>query len=481
MYVFFMLLALLCYASYAQTRSNSPTMTEPKRWRLSYILALLFFILSFMSKGTVVTLPFLLLLLDFWPLRRLNGSTVRGLIIEKIPFFALAILFSALTFCIHKTHADVTSVGQFGTAERVENAILSYVNYLGLFFWPTNLAIPYPYPTSFDFDQVLLAALLLTAISVLCLLQLSRRPYLTVGWFWYLGTLIPVIGLVQVGQQAMADRHTYVPLIGIAVSLVWLISEWCGTRIAMKSLAASMAAIILAVCVISTRIQLSYWRNSVSLFGHSVVVTPANFLAENCLAFGLQERGLFREAATQYRVALSIKPIDYLTHYNLAECLNAEGYRREALAEYETAVSEGCNPDDYAGDLNLADSLIKLGRPAKALPYLEAVVRFNPDSVKELNNLAWLLATCPDAGIRNGTRAVQLAEHACELTHYQFTPAIGTLAAAYAEAGRYNDAVAAAQKAIANAQKNGETEMAQQNKELLDLYAGHKAYRESEK
>ncbi len=296
---------------------------------------------------------------------------MQPLLIEKIPFFALTIFFSALTFWIHKAHADVTSLGQFGLGERIENAILSYVNYLGQFFWPADLAVPYTYPTSFDIDQVSMAALLLLGISVLCIRQLWRRPYLAVGWFWYLGTLVPVIGLIQVGQQGMADRHTYVPLIGPALSLVWLISEWSGTIFFRKILAASTAVIILGTCIILTRMQMSYWQNPTRLFERTIAVTPENFLAAYCLASQLKNEGLWRKAAVQFRIVIALGPDDYYGHYQLAECLNAEGYRPEALKEYQTAVSDDCNPDDYFGDLNLVDSLIKLGRSAEAMPYME--------------------------------------------------------------------------------------------------------------
>ncbi len=225
LFIFFMLLTFLCYAGYAEGGGRNG---ESKGRKMYYGLALFFFALSLMSKAMSVTLPFLLLLLDYWPLGRFNqGSTESRptikLIIEKIPFFALAVFFSLLTFHIQKTHYAISTLEYLGLGGRLENATLSYVNYLGKFFWPSKLALLYPYPSSFDGVEVLLGVLLLLAISALCLLQLSRRPYLAVGWFWYLGTMVPVIGLVQVGIAGMADRYTYLPLIGPAISVVWLV------------------------------------------------------------------------------------------------------------------------------------------------------------------------------------------------------------------------------------------------------------------
>ena len=450
LFMFFMLLALLCYAQYARAAVKNP---KPEDWKqqaivtrrrqLYYNLALGFFILSFMSKAMVVTLPILLLLLDVWPLKRFTSSNFRALLEEKAPFFALMFLFCALTVWVQARHGAVMAFKETGPTGRFENAILSYVFYLGQFFWPAKLALLYPLPRSFDHIQVLLALLLLLAISALCVLQFSRRPYLAVGWFWYLITMIPVIGLVQVGEAAMADRYTYLPLIGPLFGLVWLVSEWGEGKVFHKFLP-PIAAVILITCAILTRRQVMFWKNDVTLFERTAEVTAGNALAQFPLAQGLQYEGHLQQAAVHYRMAISMEPATFhaLANMNFADLLHQMGYYKEAAAHLETSL------------------------------------KLNPDSTVTMNDLAWTLATCPDAKIRDGTRAVQLAQRACDLTNYRETLFVGTLAAAYAEAGEFDVAVATAQNAIDLAQQQGDMESAQKNQELLQLYLAHKAYHE---
>ncbi len=383
LYVFFMLLSLLCYAGYAREVSSADTPLWQRLLKANYLGALLFFALSFMSKATVVVLPFLLLLLDYWPLGRFNrGSTeprpTVKLVIEKIPFFALAVFFSGLTFWIHQTHSDVRPLGEYSAEVRIENTILSYVNYLGKFFWPTRLAVFYPYPKGFDPVEVTLAAILLLAISALCILQIRRRPYLAVGWFWYLGTMVPVIGLVQIGNQAMADRHTYIPLIGPSLCLVWLIGEWVATRAFWRGVAMLAAIPLLAACIILTRRELDYWQDADHLFSRAIAVTPDNFVAQSCLATGLEYEGEYREAAVHYRVALALLPHDFKTHYQLAICLTLAGKRDEALTEYRATIAAGGNPNDYVEDMNVADAFEQVGEPIKAVAPLETAIRLGP-------------------------------------------------------------------------------------------------------
>jgi Tfp pilus assembly protein PilF len=339
----------------------------------------------------------------------------------------------------------VESLERFGIGTRIENTILSYVNYPGKFFWPTDLAMLYPYPRSFDVLQVLPAALLLLAISGLCILQMRRRPYLAAGWFWYLVMMAPVIGLVQIGLQSMADRHTYLSMVGPTMSLVWLVGEWAGTNWFRKGLAGCLAVAALAGCVILTGKQLSLWRDTDTLFEHTLAVTAENGVAEYPLALGLEHDGLFRQAAIQYRIALTLPPdnLHYEANFYLAEIMARLGQNREAVARLNTALE------------------------------------LKPDSADAMNNLAWILSTCPDANIRDGPRAAQLAQRACELTHYQAIPLITTLAAAYAEEGDFDKAIATTQQAIALAQQQGNAQMDDANEELLQVYSNHQTYSEA--
>jgi Flp pilus assembly protein TadD len=500
---FFFLLALWAYARYAQKRSkveSRESRAQPvpafdsRLWTLDYCLALVFFALGFMSKAMIVTLPFVLLLLDFWPLQRWSKvegrgsretafpaldprlSTLGSLFLEKWPFFALTAFFSVLTFTIQKNYAAMTSWDRLGPGPRAANAIASYLQYPADLLWPAKLAVLYPYPKNYDAGEAVLRALLLLAILALCVCQLFRRPYLAVGGFWYLGMALPIIGLVQVGEASRADRYTYLPLIGPAISLVWLLADWADANALRKRLLVPAAVMLLATGVMLTRRQVQYWANTISLFEHTAEVTRDNPAAQLGLGIGLERAGRVREATVQYRIAAAMTSTDTRPRFNLAGLLGKEGRWGEAAEQY--AVIIGTNPNDLSSHLNLGDALAHLGRMDEAVFQLEWALQVAPDSPEAMNNLAWLLATCSDPKVRDGSQAVQLAERACELTHYKITIVVGTLAAAYAEAGRFDDAIATAQKAIALAEKNGEPDLLRKNQELLEIYRSHQAYHE---
>lgn len=444
-----------------------------------YLVALIAFALGFMSKAMIVTLPFVLLLLDFWPLNRVSNVRWPRLLLEKAPFFAMAIVFSVLTFWLQQTHAAVMSLDKLSLFDRVESATLSYVHYLEKFFWPAKLAVIYPFHADFHIGSVLLAAFLLLVVSAVCIGNLRLRPYLAVGWFWFLGTMLPVIGLVQVGETAMADRYTYLPLIGITIALVWLAADWAEYSLWRKFLLLLGTVFMLAALVQVTSRQIQFWRNTVALFEHTIEVTDNNPSAEFILATGLENEGKLRQAAVHYRMEAALSPDDSRAHYRLAVCLDKMGRYADALAEMEPLVSAGYKQDDFAAHIYTADILAHLGRYEEAESHLESALRLKPDSVEAMNNLAWILATCPDKGIRDGNRAVEFAEEACASSKYKQTTCIGTLAAAYAEAGRFDDAIAAANRAIAVAEHDGDKKMAEKNRELLGIYEEHKPYHES--
>jgi hypothetical protein len=481
LFTFFMLLSLLCYAEYAQPGGSNAGQAEHKPrswWSPAYLLTLLFFILSFMCKAMLVTLPFLLLLLDFWPLRRFSRTSIRPVILEKVPFFVLTVFFSVFTVWIHKKYGDFRSFGELGLTWRLENATLNYINYLGQFFWPSGLAAVYPYPKSFDGVTVTLAALLLVAITILCLLEWSRRPYLVMGWFWYLGMMVPVIGLVQFGISPMGDRFTYIPLIGPVISIVWLVSEWVAGNFQRKFAVALLSGIVLAVCCILTRGQMMFWQNTITLFQHTVEVTSDNVHAHVPFGTGLKEGGFLRQAAVQYRVAIAIDPKLCEPHCRLGECLRVEGYRQAALAEFTAAISDGNDPGNEVEDQDIGIILWRMGRYQEAVARLGAALQVNPHFTEAMGALSWVLATCPDANIRDGTRAISLAELACKQTGDQQSVYISTLAAAYAEAGHFDEAVLAAKKAIALGQSDGETAFVQRNQRYLQLYIAHQPCRQ---
>jgi tetratricopeptide (TPR) repeat protein len=399
------------------------------------------------------------------------------LLTEKWPFFALAAVFCVATYWVQHDYAAMTPFGALGLDRRAANAISGCVAYPAQLFWPVNLAVIYPYPKSYDVTQTVLKAVLLLAISLGSLAQLARRPWLAVGWFWYLGAALPVIGLVQVGEQAMADRYTYLPLIGPVVALVWTAADFFSRGRGGKILLTAAAVLILSTLAVLSERQLQFWRSTIALFEHNVAVTPDNGSAHFTLGLGLEHAGDTNRAAVCYCVAKALSPGDLQIRRRLASLLARQGRLPAAEAEYAELLA--LQPDDFDGHAGLAVVLAAQGRADEEVFQLNEAARISPDSAEALNNLAWTLATSPGANIRNGARAVQLAGHACELTHFEKTIFIGTLAAAYAEAGRFDDAMATAQKAIALARENGEQELLQKNQELLELYRAHQPYREA--
>lgn len=481
---FFFLLSLLFYAKTYDARPITSVPDTPARVarhssRL-YWLALAAFALALLSKPMAVTLPFVLLLLDVWPLGRIAKGAPRiaigqQLLLEKIPFFALMLVFCTTTYWIQHDYAAMTPWSKLGLAPRVCNAIAGYVAYPAQLFWPVNLAAIYPYPKSFDPTLTVLKAALLLAIFLGCLTQLARRPWLAVGWFWYLGTALPIIGLVQVGEQAMADRYTYLPLIGPVVAVVWTAAETFSRRSAGKVCLTATAILILAGLALLSERQLQFWRNTITLFAHNLAVTPNNSAAEFTLGLGFEHAGDTNRALVCFRTAKMIEPRDFQNRRSLAGLLTQQGHFAAAAAEYASLLA--AEPSDYLDHCGLADLLAAQNRTDEAVAELNETLRLNPDCTEALNNLAWTLATSPRAELRDGPRAVTLARHACELTQFRQTIFIGTLAAAYAEAGKFDDAIATAQRACEAAQRNGETNLLRKNQALLELYRAHKPAR----
>jgi len=511
------LLTLIFYGRYARKRSSVNALTNDARnWTLDYGMALLCFALGLMSKPMLVTWPFVLLLLDYWPLQRLKVLTVWQLVREKVPFFALAGLSCVVTYTVQQQAGAVQTVEGLPVGARVGNALISYCRYVEKLCWPTHLAVFYPYPGAWPLAEVLVAGGLILGLTVLLFMQGRRYPFMLMGWLWFLGTLVPVIGLVQVGEQAMADRYSYLPSVGLFIFLIWgayeLIQHWRYRGLAL-SLAGSAA---LLVCLALTRQQLGYWRDSETLFRHATAVTKNNCVAYKTLGDALVSEDQFAAAIRQYREAIRLQPRYADAHYNLGIALGMSGELDEAIRQYEEAIR--LKPDYIAAKHNLGIALAmlgstladrssfdvaienyretiqnsndpetyfylgvalgQLGRTREAIVQYREALQLNPDHVGALNNLAWALATSPDAALRNGAEAVRLAEHACQLTQDQEPVLTGTLAAAYAEAGRFPEAMATAQKAMQIATAAGQSEVAAKNRQLLELYRAGKPYHE---
>jgi len=391
----FWLLALLAYRWYT---------ARPSRRR--YLAVLAPFVLGLMAKPMLVTLPFVLLLLDYWPLGRMQLSQSgasdlfrllgtglrenRRLLIEKIPLFILAIGTAVLTLFVQHHSDAIKGLTVYPLAVRTGNALLSYWLYIWKAVLPRHLAVFYPHPgADLSALQVAGAALALAAVSAGVVRFARRHPYLATGWLWYLGALVPVIGIVQVGGQAMADRYTYVPLIGIYVMLAWGVPALLRARPGLARHLPSIALVLLLAHAYGTSMQLRHWRNSITLWERALAATPANEQAHNNLGTALDDAGRPEAAMRHYQAALRIDPRSVLALNNVGLAFAARGDHRAAIRQYSRALA--IRPD-YAGAHNsLSVSLVQSGRPAEAEVHSQAAVRLMPDWPEARVNLANVL------------------------------------------------------------------------------------------
>jgi len=358
---FFWLLTLYGYIRYAE---------QPSRGRCLVVAAT--FCLGLMSKPMLVTLPFTLWLFDLWPLRRTRWPRT---IWEKLPLIALSVCASTVTYLVQRSAGAVASVS---LARRIGNVFISYVAYIGQMFWPVRLAAFYPYPQSIPAWKAGAALAIVVTASVVAMRAWRTRPYLTMGWFWYLGTLVPVIGFVQVGSQAHADRYMYIPMIGLSVMLAWgaadVVAKWPRT----KSVAAVAGAAFCAVCLALARAETAYWENSEKLFHRALEVTQGNTAIENDLGAYLATVHRDAEAIPHFEAALRINPKLAEVHYNLGDSLSKiPGRTADAIEQYQAALQ--LRPYDVRAYARVGELLVDLGRTEQAIAYLEAVQRVYPD------------------------------------------------------------------------------------------------------
>jgi len=381
----FWLLTMGAYARYAEATellpAGSGSRAPVRQW---YALALGAFALALMSKPMAVTLPFVLLLLDYWPLHRLGRKRVMRLLGEKLPFFALSLVTCALTLAAQKL--AIVSTRGLPVSERLLHAIVAYAHYLGTLFVPRGLAVYYPYETG-TWLTVMLATGVLAAITVLAWSQAGRRPYLATGWLWYLGTLVPVIGLVQVGDQAWADRYTYLPSIGAFIGIVWLGAELIPQKKVLATIAGTLGVALLA----GTTLQLRHWQNTRTLFTHAEQVTRNNHMAVTLLGSLLAKEGKYDEAMACYRQALSYRSNYAEVHFFLGHALDQQGKLDEAIAEYNRALASGQIREQTHIFLGVA--LGKQKKTNEAAAHYRAALELDPESAVAHNNLARLLQT----------------------------------------------------------------------------------------
>jgi tetratricopeptide (TPR) repeat protein len=490
---------------------------------LRYGLVATSFACGLLAKPMLVTLPFVLLLLDAWPLRRLDRP---GVVREKLPLLALSFAVSVVTWVVQQRGGAMLTVERLSVPERVANAVVAYGSYLVRTVWPVHLAVFYPLRLPIPAGEIAGAALALAAISALALHQVRRRPQLLVGWLWFLGMLVPVIGLVKVGEQATADRFTYLPHVGLFVMLAWGVTGAGGLRRALTS--AAVAALL--ACTLLTRRQLAYWRDDLTLFAHALAVTSDNYVAHANFGAALTRVGRQSEAIAHYQQALAIKPGYALAHLNLGVALAERGDAEGALAHYTEAVRLA--PANPVAHFDLAGALAARGAADEALTHYEEALRLDPAYANAHHNLGALLAgrgrraeavrhyrkalaLRPDLAAGHNSLAIALehegrTEEAIE--HYReaarlepanphahfnlaaalagagrhdeaireyatalarrpgWSEALAGAAASYAATGRFDEAIDAAERGVVAAREEGRDDLAAVTSERLHTY-----------
>jgi protein O-mannosyl-transferase len=508
-----------------------------------YGLVVLAFALGLMCKPMLVTLPVVLLLLDYWPLRRVEDLS--ALLLEKLPLLALSAASSAATLVAQ--HEGIQTVGPYSTSARLANALVSCVVYLVQMIWPSRLAAFYPYPLhSLPAWEMAVAGLLLVGISSIAFLLRRKMAWILVGWLWYLVMLLPALGIIQVGRQAHADRYTYLPQIGIYLAMTWLAAEAAAKwRLGNRALGILMGAIVAVLTVCAWK-QTAYWQNSETLWAHTIECTTDNGVAHSNLGTALAEEGKREEALEQFQIAVQINPgyadfhnnlgnalyqegkadeaaaqyqislqewhDDPVVHNNLGNALQQEGKMDEAIAQYQIAVQ--LNPRYAEAEYDLGNAFALQGKLDQAIGHYQMALQINPrygeahdnlgitlmqkGNVKEamaqyqmalqtrpsdpgiLNNLAWLLAAGPEASLRDGNKAVKLASQANALSGGENPIILHTLATALAEAGRFSEALETAQHALQLAEAQSNATLAGQLQDEMKLFQAGRPFHSSE-
>jgi tetratricopeptide (TPR) repeat protein len=551
----FWMLTMLAYVHYAK---------QPSIRR--YVLILLAFLMGLMAKPMLVTLPFVLLLLDWWPMGRLAWlcddistktkerqitsigypkTSFRHLAVEKVPLIMLTVISSVVTLIVQRSGGSVIALRKIPLDRRIDNTFISYISYIGKTLWPSRLVAYYPLPLrSHSETKVVVCILLLFLITVISIFIGRRRKYAAVGWLWYIGTLVPVIGLVQVGSQSMADRYMYIPMVGLLLIIAWSVKDLVTYWPRLKIVAATLTFAILLSLLILTRMQVRYWQNSLTLFERILRFTENNNFAEGGLALALADEGRFSEAEFHLREAvrinpalfddrislgyvllkqkkfneaivcfneaIKIKPDSAKAHYLLAVTysldkkyydairfltstlkldpnypearkimgymLLATGKLNEAVQFFNEALRTDANQVEIYKSLGLVYS--KLGKYEQAIQVWTKARELQPDNIDFLNNLAWVLATSGDVSSQDAAKAIELSKRACELTGYKEPAMLDTLAAAYAAAGRFNDANSTAEQAFNLAKASRQEKLSSEIQMRLKLYKAGQPYHE---
>ena len=393
---FFGLLSLLCYARYVKGKGESSPvlrsfseggssssslgfLSSPFCW-----LGLFLFACGLMSKPMIVTLPFVMLLLDFWPLQRLNRATLQRMIIEKIPFFLLAVASSVVTYLVQSNGNAVISLSSVPMGARMGNAFVSYVRYLAKIFYPVHLVAVYPYVYWIGL-VVFLSFVLFAGLCVAAFATRQKYPWFLTGWFWFAGMLVPVIGLVQVGEQAMADRYVYLPLAGLLIVVVWGVGELCRQYEPPRGAILTLAVILFAACGLRARDQVLIWKNDETLFGYTLSLTKHNYVAEVDMGYWYAKNGQLKKALQHYESAGKTAPGDPTALYNVGNAFARLGDWPNAIRNYERALQISTNQPTIMNNLGLA--LAQHRQVPQAIQYFRAALKLKPNYPEAHNNL----------------------------------------------------------------------------------------------
>lgn len=370
---FFWMLTMWAYVRYVE---------KPKSgW---YLVTVVLFALGLMAKPMLVTVPFVLLLLDFWPLQR---KISYRLLIEKIPFFVFSFASCVVTFLVQRSGGAMIVMESFELKTRINNAIVSYLVYITKMIWPSRLAVLYPHPGyGLSTIKIIVCGLLLVLISICFIYSARRHRFLTVGWFWYLGTLVPVIGLVQVGIQAMADRYTYVTLTGLFIIIAWSAKEFVPKWRYRNVILALLAVVVLVASALTASRQLRYWKNSLTLFEHTWRITENNPIILSNYATYLSDLGRLDESIERFNELLKVRPYYVRAHNNLGNALLKAGRTQQALEHFRLAIKY--KPNFHQARYNLAGALKKQGRLEEAISYYKQATKIKPDYIDAHLNLA---------------------------------------------------------------------------------------------
>ena len=463
--VFFML-TLIAYAAYTRKQTIG-----------RYLTMSILFACGLMSKPMLITTPIVLVLLDYWPLDRFarrgtspshrrTRTTVSKLLIEKIPLFALSI-----GSCVATLWAQNFALGStefLPLKWRITNALFSYFEYVRQMFWPVDLIPFYLHPENrLETWRLLLAVIVVVALTATALLRRRQNPYLLVGWFWYLVMLIPVIGIVQVGLQGHADRYTYLPQIGLYLALVWLIWDLTKSWQQQKILLSAAAMIVLGTLSILSWKQTTHWRDTETLWRHTLAVTPDSDVAHAGLGGILFVRGQIEEAIDHYENALRLRDGNTAAHFGLGRALAAKQKTDAAIFHFQKALS--IQPDYIAASNDLGVLFAGKGEIKEAIDAWRQSLSFDPDNADAANNIAWVRATVADADLRDGREALELAQRALR-SGAENAVVLRTLAAAQAENGQFAEAIATCERGEELAQKNGDRAMVESLRGCIESF-----------